>query len=77
MISWIGVKNIKDNKSYMSVTKLIVIIVMLFIGLGSLIGVNLSIAIGSVTLSGLSLAGVIGIVLNAIITSIEKRVTSK
>jgi uracil permease len=77
MISWIGVKNIKDNKSYMSVTKLIVIIVMLFIGLGSLIGVNLSIAIGSVTLSGLSLAGVVGIVLNAIITSVEKRVTSK
>ena len=77
MISWIGVKNIKDNKSYMSVTKLIVIIVMLFIGLDSLIGINLSIAIGSITLSGLSLAGVVGIVLNAIITSIEKRVTSK
>jgi uracil permease len=77
MISWIGVKNIKDNKSYTSLSKLIVIIVMLFIGLGSLIGINLSIAIGSVTLSGLSLAGVVGIVLNAIITSVEKRVTSK
>ena len=77
MISWIGVKNIKDNKSHASLSKLIVIIVMLFIGLGNLIGVNLSIAIGSVTLSGLSLAGIVGIVLNAIITSIEKRVTSK
>ena len=77
MISWVGFKNIKYNKSYTSLSKLIVIIVMLFIGLGSLIGVNLSIVVGSVTLSGLSLAGVVGIVLNAIITSVEKRVTNK
>ena len=72
MISWVGFKNIKDNKSYMSVTKLIVIIVMLFIGLGNLVGVNLSIAIGSVTLSGLSLAGIVGIILNAILVKFNK-----
>ena len=72
MIAWIGVKNIKDNKSYLDPTKLAVIIVMLFIGLGNLIGMNFSLAIGSVTLSGLSLAGVIGIMLNAIIMKLKK-----
>lgn len=73
MIAWIGVKNIKDNKSYTSIYKLAVIIVMLLIGLGNLVGLNFSIAIGSVTLSGLSLAGVIGILLNAILMKLDKK----
>ena len=72
MIAWIGVKNIKDSKSYLDPTKLAVIIIMLFIGLGNLIGMNFNLAIGSVTLSGLSLAGVVGIILNAIIMKLKK-----
>lgn len=72
MIAWIGVKNIKDSKSYLDPTKLVVIIIMLFIGLGNLIGMNFNLAIGSVTLSGLSLAGVVGIILNAIIMKLKK-----
>ena len=73
MIAWIGVKNIKDNKSYTSIYKLAVIIVMLLIGLGNLVGLNFSIALGSVTLSGLSLAGVVGILLNAILMKLDKK----
>lgn len=73
MIAWIGVKNIKDNKSYTSIYKLAVIIVMLIIGLGNLVGLNFSIALGSVTLSGLSLAGVVGILLNALLMKLDKK----
>lgn len=73
MIAWIGVKNIKDNKSYTSIYKLAVIIVMLIIGLGNLVGLNFSIALGSVTLSGLSLAGIVGILLNAILMKLDKK----
>lgn len=72
MISWIGVKNIKDNKSYKSIKNVIVILIMLFIGLGSLIGINICLPLGITTLSGLSLAGVVGILLNAILTRFEK-----
>jgi uracil permease len=72
MISWIGVKNIKDNKSYKSIKNIIVIAIMLFIGLGSLIGINICLPLGITTLSGLSLAGVVGILLNAILTRFEK-----
>jgi uracil permease len=73
MISWIGVKNIKDNESYKNVKNVIVIVVMLVIGLGSLVGINISIALGSVTLSGLSLAGIVGILLNAILMKLDKK----
>lgn len=73
MIAWIGVKNIKDNKSYTSIYKLAVIIVMLLIGLGNLVGLNFSIALGSVTLSGLSLAGIVGILLNVILMKLDKK----
>lgn len=73
MIAWIGVKNIKDNKSYTSIYKLAVIIVMLLIGLGNLVGLNFNIALGSVTLSGLSLAGVVGILLNALLMKLDKK----
>ena len=72
MISWSGVKNIKDNKSYKSVKNIIVIVTMLVIGLGSLIGINITLPLGVVTLSGLSLAGVVGILLNAILTKFIK-----
>lgn len=72
MIAFIGVKNIKDSKSYKNVSKVIVILVMLVIGLGGLIGINISLPLGVVTLSGLSLAGVVGIILNAILVKFNK-----
>ena len=72
MIAFIGVKNIKDSKSYKNISNTIVIIVMLIIGLGSLIGINISLSLGAVTLSGLSLAGVVGIILNAILVKFNK-----
>jgi uracil permease len=72
MISFIGVKNIKDSESYKSIKNIIVIAVMLVIGLGNLIGLNIVLPLGVVTLSGLSLAGVVGIVLNIILTKFMK-----
>lgn len=72
MIAFIGVKNIKDSKSYKNLSKVIVILVMLVIGLGSLVGINISLPLGVVTLSGLSLAGVVGIILNAILVKFNK-----
>lgn len=72
MITFIGIKNIKDSKSYKNLSKVIVILVMLVIGLGSLIGINISLPLGVVTLSGLSLAGVVGIILNAILVKFNK-----
>ena len=73
MISFIGVKNIKDSESYKSIKNIIVIAVMLLIGLGNLVGLNFSIALGSVTLSGLSLAGIVGILLNALLMKLDKK----
>ena len=72
MISWVGFKNIKDNKAYTNKSELAVILIMLFIGLGSLIGVNIEITLGNITLSGLSLAGVVGILLNALLMRFKK-----
>lgn len=72
MIAFIGVKNIKDSKSYKNISKVIVILVMLVIGLGGLVGINISLPLGVVTLSGLSLAGVVGIMLNAILVKFNK-----
>lgn len=72
MIAFIGAKNIKDSESYKNISKVIVILVMLVIGLGSLVGINISLPLGVVTLSGLSLAGVVGIILNAILVKFNK-----
>ena len=62
MIAWIGVKNIKDNKSYESIRNIIVIAIMLIIGLS-----GVSVTLGTVTFTGLSLSAIIGIILNLII----------
>lgn len=65
MIAWIGVKNIKDNKSYKSIKNIVVIILMLAIGLG---GVTLT--IGSVVLSSLALSAILGIIINYILNKL-------
>ena len=62
MIAWIGVKNIKDNKSYKSIKKLIVIAVILLVGLS-----GFAITLGSVTISGLALAVIVGVILNLVL----------
>ena len=59
MIAWIGVKNIKDNKSYKSIKKLIVIAVILIVGLS-----GFTITLGSIAISGLALAVIVGVILN-------------
>ena len=80
MISWVGVKNIKkekDNKGKLTLSNIFVMIIMFIVGLSDVIGLNIVLQIGGITLSGLSLAILVGIVLNAIIMNVEKRVTSK
>ena len=62
MITWIGVKNIKDNKSYKSIKKLIVIAVILIVGLS-----GLTITLGSIAISGLALAVIVGVILNLVL----------
>ena len=62
MIAWIGVKNIKDNKSYKSIKKLIVIAVILIVGLS-----GFTITLGSITISGLALAVIVGVILNLVL----------
>ena len=62
MIAWIGVKNIKDNKSYKSIKKLIVITVILIVGLS-----GFTITLGSIAISGLALAVIVGVILNLVL----------
>ena len=62
MIAWIGVKNIKDNKSYKSIKKLIVIAVILIVGLS-----GFTVTLGSIAISGLALAVIVGLILNLIL----------
>ena len=62
MISWIGLKNIVDSKSYKSVKNLIIIAAMLVIGLG-----GFTLTIGSITFSSLAYAGIVGILLNLVL----------
>ena len=62
MIAWIGVKNIRDNKSYKSIKKLIVIAVILIVGLS-----GLTITLGSIAISGLALAVIVGVILNLVL----------
>ena len=62
MIAWIGVKNIKDNKSYKSIKKLIVIAVILIVGLS-----GFTITLGSIAISGLALAVIVGVILNLVL----------
>lgn len=73
MIAWIGVKLIKDNKVPFNVKNTIVMVTMLTIGLGTsylakFAGINIGIQITStVSLTGLSLAAIVGVALNLIL----------
>lgn len=75
MISWVGVKNIKkekDNKGKLTLSNVFVMIIMFIVGLSDVIGLNIVLQIGGITLSGLSLAILVGIILNAILVKFNK-----
>ncbi len=73
MIALIGVRNMKNNIKVYDAGIIIVIATMLIIGLGTTYlqkyaGINIGIPINeNVTISGLSLAAIVGIILNAIL----------
>jgi uracil permease len=73
MIALIGVKNMKNNIEKYDAGIIIVIATMLIIGLGTTYlqkytGINLGIPVNdNVTISGLSLAAIVGIILNTIL----------
>lgn len=68
LISLIGVKTIKNSKLEFNIKNIIVISTILIIGLGGNFGLELAIPLSeTVSLSGLSLAALVGVILNAII----------
>lgn len=77
MISLIGVKNIRDNKVQMTPAHLIVMASILIIGLApsylKALPLALPIPGTSVTLSGLSLAAIVGVILNTLFTTLKKQ----
>jgi uracil permease len=71
MIAFIGVKTINDNKVAMNIKNIVIMAVIIFIGLSPTyvpaLALSLPIPGTSVALSGLSLAALCGVILNAII----------
>ena len=67
MIAWSGVKNIIKDRSWEDFHKIYIIGLMLILGLG-----NFSITLGAVTISGLALAAIVGILLNLLVTKVRK-----
>jgi uracil permease len=76
MIAFIGVKNIKDNNVKMNFKNVLVMVVILFIGLAPSylpsLAISLPVPGTAVALSGLSLAALTGVILNAILTAFIK-----
>lgn len=78
MIAWIGVRMMKDSKIKFNAQSTIVMITMLVVGLGTgyyktFTGIEIGIPVSeSVMLSGLSLAAIIGVVLNLVLNMVFK-----
>ncbi len=67
MIAFIGVKNIKDRKVAFTPSNIIIMATILVLGLGHNFGLHIAIPIsGNVSLSGLSLAALVGIIVNRV-----------
>lgn len=67
MIAFIGVKNIKDRKVAFTPSNIIIMATILVLGLGHNFGLHVAIPIsGNVSLSGLSLAALVGIIVNRV-----------
>ena len=68
MIAYIGFKNIKDKKVQMNPKNIFIMATIIIIGLGGHVGLKIAIPITqNVSLSGLSLAALVGIILNSIL----------
>ena len=68
MISAVGIRNMVEAAiDFTSMRNIIIAALILVIAIGVKYGANDSIAIGSVNLSGLALAAIVGILLNAIL----------
>ena len=73
MIALIGVRTIKDSKIKMDAKNIIVMSVILIIGLGGSLGLNIAIPITEqVSLAGLSLAALVGVIFNKIVYTVFK-----
>ena len=70
MIAYIGVKNIKDSNVKMNPKNIIIMAAILFIGLAPSYVPAVALAIPvpgtSISLTGLSLAAIVGVILNAV-----------
>ena len=79
MIAIVGVKTIKREKVKFSLFNMIVMISILFIGLsGNFLSSPISIKVTeSVSISGLSLAALVGVLLNVIFTQLNKTIKNK
>ena len=73
MIALIGIKTMKNEKVKMDIANIILMVVILFVGLApNILGLNIGIKITEeVALSGLSLAAILGIVLNLVIQGLR------
>lgn len=68
MIAYIGIKNLKDREVKFTPVNIIIIATVLILGLGSHVGLNIGLPItDKVSLSGLSLAAISGVLLNRIL----------
>ncbi|MFC4804666.1 uracil-xanthine permease family protein [Filifactor villosus] len=68
MIAYIGIKNLKDMKVKYTPKNLIIIASILILGLGHNVGLNIALPItDKVALSGLSLAAIIGVLINRVL----------
>lgn len=72
MIAYIGIKNLKDREVEFNLKNSIIIVTILVLGLGHNVGLNIAVPItATVSLSGLSLAALVGVLLNRILSHKE------
>lgn len=78
MIALVGVRTIRDEKVEFNICNSIVMIVILLVGLGNTFGLPIKISItSSVDISGLSLAAIVGVILNLVLEFISKQIRNK
>lgn len=82
MISYVGLKTINDSKCINNKKNIIIVLTIMIIGLGTTYLGNKGIVIGipitkTVTITGLSLAAIVGIILNRVLNRNEFKVEKK
>ncbi len=74
MISFIGVRTIIDSKVKMDIKNVIIMVTILIIGLGGNFGIHIAIPITEqVSITGLSLAALVGVIINKVIYAIAEK----